>query len=439
MLVNRHYAKQGQPAACRPYADFREMLDKEKDLDAVYIMTPDHLHGVIAIRAMRQGKHVVTHKPISNVLGELRIARDTARQTGVATQLFCMADKASTATLCEWLAAGAIGPVREVHNWSTRPFWPQGMAEPPAGTPPVPDGLQWDLWLGPAADRPYHPAYTHAVFRGWYDFGSGALGDMGHYSFHQIFTMLKLGSPVSVEASRSQYYKIENYTWKKQVNRLSYPRASTIRWEFAARDGMPPMSLCWYDGGMRPPMPAEIESDGQEMPEEGLLLVGERGKILAGFAGDNARLIPQSRMRDFRPPPQTLPRPLGELDQFVRACHGEAASEACFERAYPFAETILLGDIALRVNKKLRWDSAKMEFANWPKPIAEVPQEPRGMGGLRLRVAQTEIDHKDTKAMRVRCYLRAIHGTAEDAEIAEKEGKRRHTLRRIAQLPAITR
>ncbi|MBM3892419.1 MAG: Gfo/Idh/MocA family oxidoreductase, partial [Verrucomicrobia bacterium] len=185
-IVSRYYAKQkrsGKPGECRAYSDFRELLEKEKDVDAVYIMTPDHLHGLIAVRAMRKGKHAITHKPISNVLHEVRVARDTARETGVATQLFCAAGNTTTPAISEWIASGVIGPVREVHNWSTRPFWPQGMTERPADTPPVPDGLAWDLWLGPAAQRPYHPAYTHAVFRGWYDFGTGALGDMGHYSF----------------------------------------------------------------------------------------------------------------------------------------------------------------------------------------------------------------------------------------------------------------
>ncbi len=363
-LVNRHYASQGQARTCTAYSDYREMLDKQKDVDAVYNMTPEHLHGVVAIRSMRQGKHVVTHKPISNVFDELRLARETARQSGLATQLFCMADEPTTPMLCEWLSSGAIGPVREVHNWSTRPFWPQGMTEPPAGKPPLPEGFQWDLWLGPASYRPYHAAYTHAVFRGWYDFGTGALGDMGHYSFRQIFEILKLGSPSSVEASRSQSWKIEDFTWHKQVNRLSYPQASMICWQFPARGELPPVELRWYDGGLRPPLFAELEADGEAMPEEGLLLVGDRGKILAGFAGERPRLIPKARMRDFRPPPASLPRPASELDQFVRGCRGEAPSAACFEKAFPFAETILLGTIALRIDKKLHWDAAKMEFTN---------------------------------------------------------------------------
>jgi predicted dehydrogenase len=351
-VVNRYYA--GRPddkvGPCRAYPDFRELLAQEKDLDAVYIMTPDHLHGVVAERAMRQGKHVITHKPISNVLQEVRTV--------------------SSPTIKEWIQNGAIGPVREVHNWSSRPFWPQGMTEVPAGEPAVPEGLQWDLWLGPAASRQYHPAYTHAVFRGWYDFGTGALGDMGHYSFHQIFEILDLGSCRSVEARRSQFWKIENFGWHKQVNRLSYPRASLITWEFPERGERPAVTLNWYDGGLRPPLIKELDQDGEEMPEEGLLFVGDNGKILADFSADKPRLIPKARMQGFTPPPKSLPRPIGELEQFIRACKGGAESDASFEKAYPFAETILLGTIALRVDKKLNWDSAKFEFTNSPEANA---------------------------------------------------------------------
>lgn len=368
-VVDCHYAKapgEGDRRGCRTYVDFRELLAEERDLDAVYVMTPEHLHGTIAVRAMRAGKHVIMHKPLANVLYEARLARDTATKTGVATHLFCAAGQATTATLCEWIESGAIGPVREVHNWSTRPFWPQGMTHRPVETPPVPDGLDWDLWLGPVPPRHYHPAYTHAVFRGWYDFGTGALGDMGHYSFHQIFRILKLGSPVSVEAHRSQYWKIEDFTWKKQINTVSYPRASTIRWEFAAREAMPAVALTWYDGGLRPPLPDELAKDGEKMPAEGILFVGEKGKILTGFTGNAPRLIPKDRMQRFQPPPETLPRPIDELDQWIRACHGGQPSAASFDRAYPFAEAILLGTIALRVDGKLDWDTKTMAFTAAP-------------------------------------------------------------------------
>lgn len=363
-IVNRFYTRKGQAGDCRIYADFRELLEKEKSLDAVYIMTPDHLHGVIAARAMKAGKHVITHKPISNVLDEVRVVRDTARAAGVATQLFCAASQTSAPTIREWLDTGVIGPVREVHNWSSRPFWPQGMTEPPQGTPPVPEGFEWDLWLGPAAERPYHPAFTHTVFRGWYDFGVGALGDMGHYSFHQIFEVLELGSPISVEASRSQVWRMENFCWHRHSAHVAYPHASQIRWEFPARSDKPPVSLHWYDGGMRPPTIPELEEDGLEMPDEGMLFVGSKGKLLAGFTGDNPRLLPKARMQAFQAPPETLPRPINELEQFVRACRGGQASDASFEKAYPFAETILLGTIAVRVPKKLRWDAGQFEFTN---------------------------------------------------------------------------
>jgi predicted dehydrogenase len=366
-VVNRYYAAQkrsGQSRVCRAYIDVRELLAKETGVDAVYVMTPEHLHGVIAVRAMRLGKHVITHKPISNVLNEVKVVRDTARETGVATQLFCSSSLASTPTLAEWISSGLIGPVREVHNWSSRPFWPQGMTDLPAETPPVPEGMDWDLWLGPAGQRPYHPAYTHAVFRGWYDFGTGALGDMGHYSFYQIFSILQLGSPRTVQASRSQFWKIENFEWHKQVNTISYPRASMIHWEFDARGDLPPVTLHWYDGGLRPPVPPELHDDGEPMPEEGLLFVGDRGKILADFSGGQPRLLPKARMREFKPPPQTLPRPKDELDQFIRACRGEQPADANFLKAYPFAEAILLGTIALRVNQKLNWDTSRFEFTN---------------------------------------------------------------------------
>lgn len=369
-LVERHYARQGEKVRCPAYGDFRAMLDAEADLDAVYIMTPDHLHATVAVHAMRRGKHVITHKPIGNVFHEMAVAVETARATGKVAQLFCAAAKPTTPLLSEWIRAGAIGAVREVHNWSTRPFWPQGMTALPRQRPPVPAGLDWDLWLGPVPHRPYHPAYTHAVFRGWYDFGTGALGDMGHYSFFQIFRILELGSPASVEAGRSQYWEIVGGTWAKQENRVSYPRASTIRWEFPARKGMPPLSLEWYDGGLRPPTPRELEEDGRALPAEGLLFVGERGKILAGFSGDDPHLIPAQRMRAFRKPPATLPRPIPELDQWIRACRGGPPPEAAFARAYPFSEAILLGTIALRVPGKLRWDGAARRFTNAPEADA---------------------------------------------------------------------
>ncbi|MDX9753743.1 MAG: Gfo/Idh/MocA family oxidoreductase [bacterium] len=365
-IVKAYYGKtkpSGEYAGCPGYSDFREMLTKEDGLDAVYIMTPEHLHATIAITAMNMGKHVITHKPIANVFQELDVTVQTAAKSGVATHLFCAAGSPSTSDLCEWIWNGAIGPVREVHNWSTRPLWPQGMTQWPEEQP-VPAGLDWDLWLGPVPHRPYSSAYEPVVFRGWYEFGSGALGDMGHYSFYQIFKILKLGMPTTVEATRSQYWEIVDYLWQKQINDKSFPRASMIHWEFPEREGMPPVSLHWYDGGLRPPLLRELEEDGQPMPEEGMLFVGENGKILAGFTGGEPRLIPDKRMKMFRAPEKTLPRPLGEMEQWIQACKGGEESGAAFGKVYPFSVAIALGNVALRVDKKLHWDAEKKSFLN---------------------------------------------------------------------------
>jgi predicted dehydrogenase len=381
-LVDRHYGA-AAGAGCHAYADFREMLAKEKDLDAVYIMTPDHLHATVALAGMKAGRHVIVHKPIGNFFHEARLAIDTARQTGAATHMFCAAGNQAAPQIAEWIQAGAIGGVREVHNWSNRPYWPQGMTTLSAETVPVPDGLDWDLWLGPVPHRPYSPAYTNAVFRGWYDFGSGALGDMGHYSFFQIFKILKLGAPLTVEATRSQYWKIDDLLWKKQINNVSYPQASLIRWEFPARAGMPPVAIHWYDGGLRPPKLRELEEDGEPMPEEGLLFVGDQGKILAGFTAEEPRLVPKAKMQAFAPPPQTLPRPIEELDQWVRACRGTAPSDASFENVAPISDAILLGNIALRVDKKLRWDAANIRFVEAPEADA-LMNRPEYREGWRL-------------------------------------------------------
>jgi hypothetical protein len=237
----------------------------------------------------------------------------------------------------------------------------------PKDTPPVPEGMEWDLWLGPTPHRPYHPSYTHAVFRGWYEFGTGALGDMGHYSFHQIFEIMKLGFPTNVEAERSQFWSITDYQWHRENAHVAFPQASTIKWEFPARANMPPLELYWYDGGLRPPTLSELEADGEKMPEEGMLFVGDNGKILADFTAGNPRLIPAAKMKAFKPPEKALPRPQEELEQWIRACKGGAESDASYEKAYPFAETILLGTVAVRCDKKLKWDTTKMEFTNAPE------------------------------------------------------------------------
>ncbi|MDZ7372129.1 MAG: Gfo/Idh/MocA family oxidoreductase, partial [candidate division KSB1 bacterium] len=366
-VVDTFYRKKRGLAAwqgCSSWEDFRDMLANEKHLDAVWIMTPDHTHGVIAYKAMQAGKHVILHKPLSNVIAETRLMTQLAEEKGLATQMYCAADNQMRPLIKEWIQAGVIGAVREVHNWSRRPVWPQGMDAPKEKVKP-PKGFNWDLWLGPAEERPYHPTYTHTYFRGWYDFGSGPLGDMGHYSGYQIWDILDLHLPLSVEASASEFCRInETGQAEKVVNRVSFPQASIVHWEFPARGEQPPVDFYWYDGGIRPHLWKEMEIDGREMPDEGLLFVGDKGKLLCEFSGESPRLIPNKAMSEFVRPPKTLPRPIDELDQFIRACRGEKPSDARFQVVQPITETLLLGTIALRVRGKLYWDAEAMRFTN---------------------------------------------------------------------------
>jgi predicted dehydrogenase len=355
-LVEAYYAKQtasGGYKGCAAYVDYRELLDKEKDLNAVIIGTPDHLHAMISIAAMKRGKHVYCQKPMTHSVYEARRVAEVARETKVATQV-AIGNQASEATrlLCEWIWAGAIGAVREVHNWSTRPFWPQGL-DRPAKEEPVPAGFEWDLWVGPAPFRPFSHVYLPFVWRGWFDFGNGAIGDMGCYSFDTIFRALKLGPPESVEASSTKTY-LE-----------TFPAASILTFRFAARGEMPPVTLTWYDGGLRPPRPLELE-DGRVMgrENEGLLFVGDKGTILCGFNGANPKLIPESKMKEFKPPDKTLPRSPGNDREWIEACKGGKPGGANFEFESLVTETVLLGNVALRTGKKLTWDSPNMKVLN---------------------------------------------------------------------------
>lgn len=366
-IVETYYRKKFNKSSRKGvgiYEDFRDLLHDEKNIDGLWIMTPEHTHGIIAYTAMKSGKHVIMHKPLSNVLAESRILAKTAEETGVATHMFCSSDNQMRPLIKEWIQADAIGQVREVHNWSRRPVWPQGI-EIPKETPPIPKGFNWDLWLGPAQERPYHPAYTHTNFRGWYDFGSGPLGDMGHYSGFQIWDILNLGLPVSVEATASEFCRInETGQAEKVANKVSFPQATLVHWEFPERGNLAPVEYFWYDGGLRPHIWKELEQDGREMPDEGLLFVGDHGKIFAEFSGESPRLIPEKTMTEFVRPPQTLPRPIDELEQWVRACRGGQPSDARFQVVQPITETLMLGTIAIRVPQKLRWDAAAMKFTN---------------------------------------------------------------------------
>src|SRR5579885_928049 len=307
-VVETYYANKRSSdkfRGCSAYADFRELLDKEKDVNAVKIMTPDHLHGVISIAAMKKGKHVIMHKPIANRLEEARLVIDTARETGVATHFLPWDSNGSMDQVMAWIQDGSIGTLREVHNWTNRPVWPQ-YATLPADQPPIPAGFDWDLWLGPEAERPYHPNYTNMVFRGWYDFGGGSMADMGHYSLWTVFNALKLTSPTVIIPNRSHVCDFNGAVPFRVNNNFSFPMASMVRFKYPANGNRGPVDLCWYDGGMRPPIPEELMSSTKDFPEEGMMFVGSSGKILAGFNVQEPKIISGKQMS--APPAKTQTR-----------------------------------------------------------------------------------------------------------------------------------
>lgn len=358
---------------CSSYADYRELLDKEKDVNAVKIMTPDHLHGVISIAAMKKGKHVIMHKPIANRLKEARLVIDTARQTGVATHFMPWDSNGSMDQVLAWIKEGAIGTLREVHNWTNRPVWPQ-YATLPTDAPPVPAGFDWDLWLGPESARPYHPNYTHMVFRGWYDFGGGSMADMGHYSLWTVFNALNLDAPTTVEPIFSHDCEFNGNVPFAVKNDFSFPTACSVRFKFPARGSRPAVDLIWYDGGMRPPTPGELDEDHKDFPAEAMMFVGDKGKILAGFRVENPRLIPERNMkaRGYPPPepPARRQREAGQaspgIQQWIAACRGGKQSPGSFLNAGPISDAVNLYAVALRTRQKLQFDAANVRITNLP-------------------------------------------------------------------------
>lgn len=356
----------------RKHKDFRKMLEEQKDIDAVVVGTPDHLHAFASMAAIKMGKHVYCEKPLTHSVWEARQLALAAREHKVATQMGNQGQASEeTRRLSELVWDGAIGPVHEAHIWTDRPsnglfneYWPQGVGRP-KDTPAVPETLDWDLWLGPAPTRPYHPAYLPFKWRGWWDFGTGALGDIGCHAIDPVARALKLGPPTSVEASSSR------------VNEETFPLASMITYQFPARGDMPPTKLVWYDGGLRPPRPAELD-EGQLMGDNGRLLVGEKGKILGN------RIIPQSRRQEYKPAAPTIPRSPGHYVEWIQACKGGKPAGSNFDWAGPLAETVLLGNVALRVKlrddltrHRLLWDSSALHFTNLPEADAFLRREYR--------------------------------------------------------------
>ncbi|UCC98443.1 MAG: Gfo/Idh/MocA family oxidoreductase [Phycisphaerales bacterium] len=355
-IAEQSYAKRqasGTYKGVETYVDFRQMLQQREDIDAVLVATCDHVHAAASMAAMKLGKHVYCEKPLTNTVYESRKLGEAARAYKVATQMGNQGQASEgTRLMCEWIGDGAIGPVREVHAWTDRAGgrWPQGV-ERPQETPSVPKTLNWDMWLALAPYRAYHPIYLPFRWRGWCDFGTGALGDMGCHVLDPVFRALRLGHPASVRAESTAF------------NHDSYPVASTIHYEFPARGEMPPLKLTWYDGGRLPDRPEELEP-GRRMPASGTLFVGETGKIVSDEYSGAPRIIPESKMKAYKIPPKTLPRSIGHHKEWVEACKGGKPAGSDFEFASLLTEVVLLGNVALKAGRKLSWDGASMKVTN---------------------------------------------------------------------------
>lgn len=351
----------------RFYIDYREMLNKEKDLDGVVVATPDHTHAVITQDVLDRNLHVYCQKPLTHSVHEARVLTEAAaRQPHIQTQMGNQGRSTETIRLIkEWIDAGVIGNVTEVHAWTNRPVggnpWDtypiQGR---PEETPPVPEGMDWDLWLGPAKPRPYHPIYHPLSWRGFYDFGTGSLGDMGCHILDPSFYALQLGAPSMVEATSTH--------WEEHVESETFPRASMVRYHFPARKGMPPVKLTWMDGRLIPFRPDCIPND-ENIPDSGAFLIGDEGVILHGsHGGRGIKIFPESRRKSFMAnrPPKTIPRVKGTHESdWIRACKDGDAACSSFDYGGALTEMVLLGVLAIRIpNQRLEWDSQSMKFSN---------------------------------------------------------------------------
>ncbi len=375
----------------REYTDFRELLDRESDLDAVLVATPDHLHAPIAKAAMEAGKHVYVEKPLTYTVREARVLDEIARRTGVVTQMGNQGHSEDAGRrINEWVRAGVIGDVTQVHIWTNRPIWPQGILRPAPwkeGLQPgwyqqwhqgailslaadvmdsgyaVPAGMDWDLYLGPTTrDLPYHPVYHPFNWRGWVDFGVSALGDMGAHLVDHPYWALELGYPTSVEATSTPWGGPED-------DPMSFPLAMRAHYEFPARGALPPVDLHWYDGGLMPPRPRQLPDDTELNRSGGVLFIGNRGILMHDTYGRNPRLFPESLAAEAEEVPMTQPR-IMETHQmnWVKACKGGGEASCPFAYASRLTEVMLLGIVALRAGqgKKIHYDGDAMRITNAP-------------------------------------------------------------------------
>jgi len=385
------------------YRDFREMLDKQKDIDALVVATPDHNHAVVAKAAMQLGKHVYVQKPLTTTVHEARALAQLARDNPkVVTQMGNQGHSMEgTRSIVEWIQAGIIGPVREVHVWTNRPIWPQGISRPiapaqvppgqslasgwdmrtinnaaaaamSAGGTPMPEGMRWDLYLGGATeDIPWHPVYHPFNWRGWTDFGVGALGDMGAHLIDQPYWALGLTQPLSVEATSTPWGTTPvppaQPGGSYRSRPVCYPQAMLVHYEFGARGKQPPVKLSWYDGGLQPPRPDQLPDSVEMQREGGVIFIGEKGILMHETYGNNPRIWPDALMEKAKTVPKTLPRiAVSHEFNWVAACKGQGVASSPFQYAAALTETMVLGIVALRAGqgKKILYDGAASNITN---------------------------------------------------------------------------
>jgi len=354
----------GYPKA-KVYTDWRKMLENEKSIDAVVIGTPDHNHAPIAAAFMRQKKHVYVEKPMCKTIFECRKLAEIAKEYDVVTQMGNQGHASEGARqINEWIQSGAIGLVREAHLSTNRPIWPQGNIQRPSGIT-VPKTLNWDVWLGPAPKKDYHPDICHFNWRGLRDYGTGALGDMGAHIYDHAFWSLNLGIPTRIQASSTVY------------NDEFWPLAEMITYEFPARGYMPPVTITWVDGGLRAPRPIEIDPG---VRVNSALMIGDKGVLMYGDYGSNPQLLPKKAMDEFDPPKPWLPRSPGIYAEWIDAIKNNTKSSTDFSYSSKLVETMMLGNIAVLManrNVTLEYDPDKMEFTNLPEANAFLHYEYR--------------------------------------------------------------
>ena len=389
------------------YSDYREMLDKQKDIDAVIIATPDHMHAPPAMMAMKLGKHVYVEKPLTHTVYEARLLTETARKMKVATQMGNQGRSGTGRHLTERMIwDGAIGPVREVRSWTNRPIWPQGIYRP-RGVVRTPRNMNWDLWLGPAPYRPYHPVYAPFNWRGWWDFGCGALGDMACHLLDAVYSSLRLSHPTSVEACVPLAFEEGSYLQKNTIDETA-PAASIVHYEFPARGNMPPVKLTWYDGGLTPPWPEEIDPDElipgrafrrgrgggaapqqpppmRRRPKPTTTFIGDKGILTCGEYGGDPQTYPAEIMEKYKQYQSELAatRPVNHQLNWVEACKGGEPATSNFDYSGPLTEIVVMGNLAIRSSgRKLLWNGEKMEVTNVPEANQYVTKEYREGFGL---------------------------------------------------------